>query len=99
MNPLEEAVTKQAANLEPAQREFVLDRFRTYKWNEDRITALEKELEDPDVDEEGRRDLDYEGKLFRQRHQLVAEQASLFSHIMRQLKGTGDSGSELDEFM
>lgn len=97
VNSLDEAVKKQAASLEPAQREFVLAEFRTYKWNEGRIAKLESTLKAMESDEV--RDLDREGKLFRQRHQLVAEQSSLFSHIMRWLKGTAAEESKLDAFL
>lgn len=96
-NTLEQAVRKQAANLDPAQREFVLAEFGTYQWNAGRITQLEEELSLLKGD--STRDLDYEGKLFRQRHQLVAEQSSLFSHIMRWLNGTAVQESALDQFL
>lgn len=94
---LKDAIEKQAASLDPAQREFVLAEFRTYQWNEDRIAKLESTLKAMESDEV--RDLDREGKLFRQRHQLVAEQSSLFSHIMRWLKGTSASESKLEAFL
>ena len=96
---LEEAVRKQAANLDPAQRCFVLAELRIYQWNESRIAALEAELKEPAISDEGTRNLDYEGKLFRQRHQLVAEQSSLFAHIMKWLKGTAAEESALDSFL
>lgn len=98
-NALENAVKKQAANLDPAQREFVLAEFGTYQWNAKRIATLEEQLTNNIFDNEGRRDMDAEGQLFRQRHQLVAEQSSLFSHIMRWLKGTAVQESELDKFL
>ena len=94
---LEGAIRKQAASLDPAQREFVLAEFDTYQWNASRIEALEATLKSMESDEV--RDLDREGKLFRQRHQLVAEQSSLFSHIMRWLKGTTAGESELEAFL
>ena len=96
---LEEAIAKQAASLDPAQREFVLAEFETYKWNDRRIDDLEKQLEKGIVDSEGMHNYDAEGKMFRQRHQLVAEQSSLFSHIMQWLKGTAAKESRLDEFL
>lgn len=94
---LEQAVHKQASNLDPAQKEFVLAEFETYKWNAQRIAQLESELKKMESDTA--RDLDKEGKLFKQRHQLVAEQSSLFSHIMRWLKGTAVEESALDQFI
>ena len=96
---LEDAVSKQAANLDPAQREFVMAEFETFKWNAKRIEELEGQLESGIVDAEGIHNYDAEGKLFRQRHQMVAEQATLFSHIMRWLKGTAVESSELDDFL
>ena len=94
---LEDAIRKQAASLDPAQREFVLAEFATYQWNASRIEVLESTLKAMESDEV--RDLDREGTLFRQRHQLVAEQSSLFSHIMRWLKGTAAEDSRLDAFL
>lgn len=82
--------------MEPAQREFVMAQFEHYRWNEHRIEELESELENVGAES---RDLDREGKLFRQRHQLVAEQGTLFSHIMRWLKDTAADMSELDKFL
>jgi len=96
---LEDAVAKQAASLDPAQKEFVLAEFETYKWNAKRIDSLESQLETGIVDAEGLHNYDAEGKLFRQRHQLVAEQSSLFGHIMRWLKGTASEQSALDAFL
>lgn len=95
-----EAIEKQAKSLDPAQHEFVMAQFEHYKWNDSRITELEREIEEGVRDPEtGFRDLDLEGKVFRQRHQLVAEQGTLFSHIMRWLKGTATNESKLDEFI
>lgn len=99
LDALKDAVEKQAANLDPAQREFVLEEFRTYEWNSARISELEKQLEEGVFNGEGDRLYDAEGKLFRQRHQMVAEQSTLFSHIMRWLKGTAVEVSELDDFL
>lgn len=96
---LEDAVKKQSQSLDPAQREFVLAEFETYQWNARKITSLEEQLESGVVDAEGVHNYDAEGKLFRQRHQLVAEQSSLFSHIMRWLKGTAVEESALEEFL
>lgn len=90
---LQEALTLQADSLEPAQREFVMAQFEHYKWNEERIADLEEKLEG------GMVDLDAEGKLFRQRHQLVAEQGTLFSHIMRWIKNTAAGKSDLEDFL
>ena len=96
---LQEAIERQAASLDPAQREFVLTQFTTYQWNANRISELEGQLEGGVFREDGTRNFDAEGKLFRQRHQIVAEQNVLFSHIMRWLKGTAAQESELDKFL
>lgn len=93
LDALEEAVRKQASNLDPAQEEFVLAEFEIYKWNAAKIEKLQDRLE------AGADSLDDDGKLFRQRHQLVAEQSTLFAHIMRWLKGTASEESALDEFL
>ena len=93
LTKLEKAINEQAANLDPAQREFVLEQFNIYKWNADKIAELEGILED------GELETNEENKLFKQRHQLVAEQGQLFSHIMRWIKGTASESSPLDEFM
>jgi len=90
---LERAVREQADSLDPAQKEFVLAEFRIYRWNAKKIRALEKKLNAGGIDP------DVQSKYFRQRHQLVAEQASLFSHIMRWLKGTAAGKSEFDKFL
>ena len=96
---LQEAIEKQAASLDPAQREFVLAQFETYKWNAGQIAILEKQLEEGVADADGYRNYQAENQLFKQRHQMVAEQSVLFSHIMRWLKGTAVGESELDEFL
>ena len=100
LDDLTRAVKEQAASLDPAQREFVMSELEHYQWNAKRIAELEREIEEGVRDPEtGWRDLDLEGKVFRQRHQLVAEQSSIFSHVMRWLKGTAAGKSELDEFI
>ena len=97
---LREAVEKQAECLDPAQREFVKAEFGTYEWNAARIAELEEQLENGAIDSEGYHNYDAEGKLFRQRHQMVAEQSTLFSHIMRWLKSTEvKEESEFEQFL
>lgn len=93
---LEEAVEKQASNLDPAQREFVLAEFETYKWNAAKIESLQEKINDDPYDEDG---LKIEAGLVRERHQLITEQTALFGHIMRWLKGTAAEESALDEFL
>lgn len=93
---LEEAVRKQADSLDPAQREFVLAEFETYKWNAAKIDSLQEKINDDPYDIDG---LKAEAALVRERHQLITEQTALFGHIMRWLKGTAAEKSELDEFL
>lgn len=100
LEKLRKALDEQADNLDPAQREFVKAQFEHYEWNDRRIAELEKSLEGGVVDDEGIPDYKAESALFKQRHQLVAEQGQLFSHIMRWLKGTTPlERNELDEFL
>lgn len=97
---LRDAVQKQAKTLDPAQGEFVKAQFEHYEWNEGRIAELESMLESGMVDDSGVPDYKAESALFKQRHQLVAEQGQLFSHIMRWLKGTEvKEESELEQFL
>ena len=96
---LRDAVQKQAKTLDPAQGEFVKAQFEHYEWNEGRIAELEEMLESGMLDGDGTPNYKAESALFKQRHQLVAEQGQLFSHIMRWLKGTAAGKSELDEFL
>ena len=96
---LEEAVRRQADSLDPAQREFVLAQFDHYRWNEEQIVRLQAEYEAcADVDGD-REQMAMRASLFKERHQLVAEQGQLFSHIMRWLKGTASNEDEFDEFL
>ena len=94
---LEAAIRKQAESLDPAQREFVLDRFETYKWNVAKIEELQDRInaqtdDDPDS-------LKAEAALVRERHQIITEQTALFGHIMRWLKGTATEEDELASFL
>lgn len=93
LDQLEESVRNQAEKLDPAQREFVLSELRTYRWNAMKIFEIENGIGD------GEFDPDTEKKALTERHQLVTENASLFSHIMRWLKGTSAEVSKLDEFL
>lgn len=90
---LQEAVEAQAANLDPAQREFVMSEFRTYRWNALKIFEIEDHVSTDEFDP------DMEKKALGERHQLVNENASLFTHIMQWLKGTASTKSELEAFL
>lgn len=93
LDELEAAVRNQAENLDPAQRGFVLSEFRTYRWNAMKIFDIEEHINggffDPDI----------EKKAIGERHQLVTENASLFTHIMQWLKGTATEQSALEDFL
>lgn len=105
---LEKALATQAKSLEPAQRNFVMAQFEHYKWNEEQIDILERQYEEASKEVDAAADLpakerkllvEQRGTIFRQRHQLVAEQGTLFSHIMRWIRGTAASQSELEAFL
>ena len=98
---LEEAVRKQADSLDPAQKEFVLAEYETYKWNAAKVDELQERITSL-----GAGDLEdaiaaakVEAALVRERHQIITEQTALFGHIMRWLKGTAAEQDELDEFI
>ncbi|MBR2684323.1 MAG: hypothetical protein IKG18_00900 [Atopobiaceae bacterium] len=93
LEKLEDAVRKQAGTLDPAQREFVLAEFDMYRWNAEKIDELQRKIGECD-----RESLTEEAAMVKERHQLMTEQASMFSHIMRWLKGTSAEQSPLDEF-
>lgn len=90
---LTQAVETQSSRLDPAQRGFVKAEFETWKWNRKRIRAIENMVDD------GHMGVDEEKRILSERHQLVTENASLFSHIMRNLKNTGDDTDEFTEFV
>jgi len=105
---LEKALEQQAQSLEPAQRNFVMAQFEHYKWNEEQIELLQRQYEEASEEVDAAADLpakerkllvEQRGTIFRQRHQLVAEQGTLFSHIMRWIKGTAAGKSELEAFL
>ena len=96
LEKLQEAVERQAANLDPAQREFVLEELRTYQWNAKKIADLERQIDENPHNEDG---LKVEGALVKERHQIITEQTALFGHIMRWLKGTNAEQSELESFL
>jgi len=102
---LEKALREQADSLDPAQKEFVLAQFDHYKWNEEQIAKIQRQYEacsqisdDWDVAER-KSNMAMRASLFKERHQLVAEQGTLFSHIMRWIKGTAAGKSLIDEFL
>lgn len=97
---LRRSVEKQAASLDQAQYLFVMSEFNTYEWNLRRIREIEMKIT-PLVKQPNAEPLapDVEKRLIAERHQLVSETTSLYSHIMRQLKDTGGEEDELDAFV
>lgn len=89
---LDTAVKKQVESLEPAQAEMVKSDVKTWKWNRDRIHDIQGMLE-TGKHEEKRSDL------INERHKLITENTSLYSHINRALKGTSSNEDELDAFL
>lgn len=101
---LEEAVERQAASLDDAQRELVLSQFATYKWNKARMKQLEDQLKlldsKPMSDaSEVKVVLAYRKSLTAERNQLTTANNSISSKLFMQLKGTGGDADEFDEFL
>lgn len=90
---LEQNVKAQAKNLDPAQKEFVLAELKTYMWNKLKIESIQKQVDSGELNaQEVKAQLTI-------RHQLVAENSTLFGHIMKWLNGTAAEKSALDEFL
>lgn len=90
---LDSAFEKQIAALEPTQGEMVKAEMRTWKWNRDRINDIEDALN------VGGKEAAERKILIDERHKLISENTSLYSHINRALKGTASSEDELDAFI
>lgn len=88
---LDIAIKKQLASLDPAQAEMVKADVKTWKWNRDRIHDIQGML-DMGTDEK-------RSDLINERHKLITENTSLYSHINRALKGTVATEDELDAFI
>ena len=93
LEDLKAAIEKQADALDPAQKLFVLMEFRNYEWNAQKILEIEQHIQD------GEFDPDAEKKALGERHQLVNENATLFTHIMQHIRGTAVKESKLDSFL
>lgn len=89
---LDKAVREQVQSLEPAQAEMVKSDVKTWKWNRNRIHDIQDIL---DMDKE----VDNRADLINERHKLITENTSLYSHINRALKGTVSTEDELDSFL
>lgn len=91
---LDKAIKEQLKSLEPAQAEMVKSDVKTWKWNRDRIHTIQDVLDmDGELEEKKRSDL------INERHKLITENTSLYSHINRALKGTVSNEDELDAFL
>lgn len=88
---LDKSVREQLKSLEPVQAEMVKADVKTWKWNRDRIHTIQ-EILDLGTDEK-------RSDLINERHKLITENTSLYSHINRALKGTVSSEDELDAFI
>lgn len=92
---LEIAVSKQAKNLDPAQRELVMTQLSTYKWNVQNIARMQDKV----TIGEGKIDPQTRRTYMNERHQCVAENVSISSKLFMLLKNTGDDTDELDRFL
>lgn len=90
---LDQALKEQIKSLEPVQAEMVKSEMDTWKWNRTRIQTIEGNLIMHSI--EGKERVD----LINERHKLITENVSLYSHINRALKGTAASEDELDAFI
>lgn len=101
---LEQAIEKQADQLDNAQKELVLSQFATYKWNKDRMRQIENMLAllDNRVPTEGKEFKMYIARrksLTAERNQLATANNSISSKLFMQLKNTGGEPDELDQFL
>ena len=86
-------VKKQAKALDPAQKEFVFAELKTYMWNKQKIESIQRVVDGGELSvSETKAQLTI-------RHQLVAENSTLFGHIMKWLKGTASEESDLESFL
>ena len=92
------AIDKQAGNLDEAQYRLVMAQFSTYDWNRRRIEQIENLIE---LGEGGGKPLDAKARkaLMTERHQLTVDNVSISTKLFMQLKNTGVTEDEFDEFM
>ena len=100
---LEQAVEKQADQLDEAQRELVLSQFDTYKWNKNRMRQIESELgllesRVPMEPKEFKMYIARRKSLTVERNQLATSNNSISSKLFMQLRGTGGDEDEFDKF-
>lgn len=96
---LDKAVKEQLASLEPAQAEMVKADVKTWKWNRDRIHDIQDLLDRGPRSDDEKSNAKWRADLINERHKLITENTSLYSHINRALKGTVTSEDELDAFL
>lgn len=89
---VEIAFDAQVKNLDDAQAEMVKVEFKTWLWNKRRISDIEGALDAGNLSAKERNDLVAE------RHKLITENTSLYSHINRALKGTAVIEDDLGDF-
>lgn len=102
---LEQAIEKQAKNLDEAQYELVMSQFSTYKWNRERMKQIEgmfrlmdaiPAAKDP---KELKAQIAQRKALSTERNQLATANNSIASKLFMQLKDTGGASDEFDAFM
>ena len=101
---LEQAIEKQAAQLDDAQRELVMSQFSTYKWNKNRMTTIENMLKVIDMrpatdPKEFKMQMARRKALTVERNQLTTANNSISSKLFMQLKNTGDNTDDFDDFL
>lgn len=89
---VEVAFEEQVKNLDGAQAEMVKAEFKTWLWNKKRIGTIEERVELGNISAKERNDL------VNERHKLITENTSLYSHINRALKGTAVVEDDLGDF-
>lgn len=105
MSKLEKAVSEQASDLMPAQRELVMSQLRTYRWNLSRIAQIETKLallesgRQPADAKERKAQLAEKKELRNERHQLTVDCTSISSKLFMHLKDTGSKDDDFDDFM
>lgn len=95
---LESAVEKQAKTLDDAQYRLLMAQFSTYDWNRRRIEQIEGIIE---LGESSGKPLDAKSRkaLMTERHQLTVDNVSISTKLFMQLKNTGVTEDEFDEFL
>lgn len=101
---LEQAVEAQAKELSAAERELVMAQLSTYMWNKRRMGEIEDQikliaLKPADEPKNIKAQVSLRKQLMSERHQLTTENISITTKLLMKLKGTGEKGDELDEFL